>query len=194
MKVFWTGTDSLMLTSAIKRRSLRKRVVWYIFRSLVRLLDKFYAEAHYVDADNLATRLQQFGVSKPITVLPDPIKHTKKYAKQKHEGFNVLYYMPQKTSDVPFWKWVYGYDIYTRLKKELPQVNWIEVDGSADMSEVYPIIDFYLRPNRSDGASRMRQECEIQHIPFYWSNENPNFFEAKKEILYAYRVKKKAGV
>jgi len=119
-------------------------------------------------------------------VVPDQIKHTEKYARQEHEGFNVLYYMPRKTSDIQFWRWVYGCDIYEKLREDMPHVNFIEVDGSADMSEVYPVVDFYLRPNRSDGASRMRQECEIQGIPFYWSNENPNYDEAKQTIQKLY--------
>jgi len=196
MKLYWTGTDSLMLTKAIKMRTLRKRIVWYIFRFIVRLLDKFYIEGHYVDDPLLQLRLESFGVKKSIKVLPDYLKHIEKYDKKDHKDFNVLYYMPKKTSDISFWKTIYGYDIYSQLKKELPQVNFIVVDGTFDMSKIYPIVDFYLRPNRSDGASRMRRECEIQKIPYYWTQVNPDISKAKQEIIKEYenKFKKKTSV
>lgn len=190
MKLYWTGTDSLMLID-LSRRSFRKKLVWLLFRIIVKVLDKFYVESHYVDHSLLKDRLKKFKVSKPIVVLSDQIQHKNKYTKKAHSKFNLLYYMPHKTSDTSFWKWVYGYDVYLKIKDNLSgmNINWIEVDGSKDMNKIYPIVDFYLRPNRSDGASRMRQECEIQGIPYYWSQTNPNHQEAIKKIKKEYEKK-----
>lgn len=192
MKLFWTGTDTLMLVD-ISKRSIRKKVIWFIFRIIIRFLDKFYIESHYIDSLNLKSRLVKFGVTKPIKVFPDKIKYKKKFPKKKHSKFNVLYYFPKKTSDIDFWKWIYGYDIYLKLKKEFKDANFILVDGFQDLEEIYPIVDFYLRPNRSDGASRMRQECEVQDIPYYWTQKDPSFNDAKQKILfYENEFKKKA--
>jgi len=181
MKILWTGTDALMLVDR-SRRSIRKRIIWSIFAMVIRFMDEFFVEAHYVDSQNLADRLNSFGVKKHISVQADVIKHNEKYEKKPHKGFNVLYYMPKKGTEVEFWRWVYGYDIFERLKKEMPHINFIVVDGSADMEEIFPVVDFYLRPNRSDGASRLRQECDIQGIPYYWTQENPKYVDAKKAI------------
>jgi hypothetical protein len=56
-------------------------------------------------------------------------------------------------------------------------MNFIKVDGSQDMSKIYPITDFYLRPNRHDGSSRMIRECEINEIPYYHSTKKPDIFD-----------------
>ena len=141
----------------------------------------FFVEEHYVDHKLLKYHLIQKGY-KNIRVYPDRIKHNKPYPKKQHEGFNILFYCPEGKKNKKFIRWLYGIDIYEQLKKELNDVNWLVVSGSSDMSEIYPITDFYLRPTRHDGASRMRQECEIQDIPYYWSQENPDIEEIRKEI------------
>jgi hypothetical protein len=101
--------------------------------------------------------------------------------KVKHDGFNILYYRGlggnQKFKD-----WVYGYDIYKRMRYVFPEVTFVEVNGDDDLSKIYPLVDFYLRPNRHDGNPRMVMECEYLGIPYYWSKENPDGLEIIKEI------------
>ncbi len=77
-------------------------------------------------------------------------------------------------SNQRFKDWVYGYDIYMSLKELMPELNYIETTGMQDMTKIYPIVDFYVRPNRHDGAPRMIMECETNDIPYYWSKENPD--------------------
>ena len=65
-------------------------------------------------------------------------------------------------------------------------ITWIRVDGKQDMAKIYPIVDFYLRPNRHDGNPYMIKECEANNIPYYWSKENPNIIDAYEAIMMAY--------
>jgi len=62
MVLYWTGTDSLMLVDVSKRK-LRKKIIWIIFRFVIKFLDKFYIERHYVDHIRLSKNLEKFGVS-----------------------------------------------------------------------------------------------------------------------------------
>jgi len=171
MKLLWTGTDSLMLVDYSRRR-LRKKVYWQLFRWFIRPCEIFIQE-HYCDADNVASHLKEFGFKKPVYVVPDRFD-PRKYKKLHHVGVNVLYYFP-RGGDRVFREWLYGYDLFLLLKIEYPHLNFIEVDGTYEMNKIYPIVDFYLRCNRHDGASRMRQECEINEIPYYWSQTDPDY-------------------
>lgn len=184
MKVLWQGTDALYLVRFPKHSKKIKYVYMFCLRIVARILD-FFAAEHYCDHKLQKYRLIQFGMKKKITVMHDPVWHPKKYPKKKHKGFNILYYCPMRLANGPLWKWVYGYDIYQQLKAELTDVNWIFVDGTADMSKLFPIVDFYLRPTRDDGSSRLRQECEINNIPYYWSQQEPDINEIRKDIVCA---------
>lgn len=178
MKVLWTGTDSLMLLDMSKRK-LRKKPYWLLFRMFARLLDLFTDE-HYCDSDNVAENLRKFKMKSKITVQGNHLLHTKKYPKKKHKGFNIMYYLPKNKMELSFGEWLYGYDIFLIIKKHFKnykQINFIELSGKDDMEKVFPIIDFYLRPNRHDGASRLRQECDIQDIPYYWTYNDPDVDE-----------------
>ena len=55
----------------------------------------------------------------------------------------------------------------------------------------YPFVDFYLRPNRHDGPSRIRMECDINDIPYYWTQKNPNKEDAINSIKENYQKKGK---
>ena len=166
-KIFWTGTDSLMLIDYSMRRP-RKRVYWWLFRRLIRIMD-YFIEGHYCDSENIKDNVLTFGTRKWIKVAPDQLKYTEKFPKKEHPVFTILYYLP-KGGDVGFRKWLYGYDIFLQVQERFPNLNYIVVDGDDAMRYVYPCVDFYLRPNRHDGASRLRRECEIQDIPYYWTN------------------------
>ena len=123
--------------------------------------------------------MNKFGIYN-IKILHDPLLHPTAYGKKKHKGFNVYYFFPKGKKNPKFIEWLYGYDVIQELQKRITNVNWIRLDGSNDMSKGFPIMDFYIRPNRHDGASRLRQECEINNIPYYWSQENPDIEEICK--------------
>jgi hypothetical protein len=46
------------------------------------------------------------------------------------------------------------------------------------MDDIYPLIDFYLRPNRHDGDPRMVRECIENGIPYYHSKSDPSVNDA----------------
>ena len=168
MKFLWQGTDSLMLVDYSMRRWV-KRPYWWLFRRFVRFFE-FFVQEHYCDSENVADNLKRFGLKKPITVKLDYLLYTKVYKKESHSTFNVLYYFPVG-GDKKFNKWLYGYDIFKEVKDVLigENVQFILINGRSKMEYVFPYVDFYLRPNRHDGASRLRRECELQNIPYYWT-------------------------
>jgi hypothetical protein len=184
MKLYWTGTDSLMLVDYSMRR-LSKKPYWFVFRLLVKVLE-YFIQGHMCISDNIADNLRKFGVKKPIEITETKIRYTELMEKVKHDTFNVIYYRPKDTNDREFTDWLYGYDIINQVKHALPFLNFIELDGTADMVKVYPIADFLLRPNRHDGPSRMRLECEIQGILYYWTNNNPKVYIAINYLLKSY--------
>ncbi len=178
MKLFWTGTDSLMLIDYSMRR-FRKRPYWFLFRILVKGIDPFI-ECHYCDSEQVANNVKKFGTKKPVKVFHDKLKYNNKYPKKAHDKFNIIYYNPtanvNSIKDVGFTRWLYGLDIIEEIKEKMSaDIEFIELDGTKDLKDVYPITDMLLRPNRHDGASRMRQECDIQNIPYYWTTKETDF-------------------
>jgi hypothetical protein len=141
----------------------------------------YFIQEHYCDSENVAENVKKFGTKKNVTVVPDHLLHTEKMDKIEHDKFTILYYFP-KAGDKEFNKWLYGYDVFLEVRRELTNVGFIIVDGTNDMRCVYPFVDFYLRPNRHDGAARMRQECEVQDIPYYWTQKDPSAMDAIQQI------------
>ena len=176
MKPLWTGSDVLFLIKYPPSKK-RKYIYMFCYRIFAIFLD-FFAESHYVVSEHLIPELRKFGIKKDIKVLIDPPLYGK-VEKKKHHTFNILYYRPIK-SNQKYTDWVYGYDIIETVKTLFPDIHFIGVDGTQDMSLYYPYIDFYLRPNRHDGHPRMVMECEANNIPYYWSKEEPNI----TEIIY----------
>jgi len=184
----WVGTDALMLTE----RPPANRI-WYLKQILYRLKWKFAHkryDIHYIVHERLRKNLVEFGMDpSKIIVKIDPPIYKRKFRKKKHEGFNILYYHPKPVdvSGEKYIRWKYGIDIIEKLNG----FNLIRIDGSQDLSKIYPIIDFYLRPSRHDGLPRIILECEINKIPYYYSeNGKPDINEikrclrsAKKEII-----------
>lgn len=177
MKPLWTGSDVLFLIKYPPSKK-RKYIYMFCYRIFAKILD-FFAQEHYVVSSHLVKELSTV-VKKPIKVLPDPPLFTKKVQKIGHPTFNVMYYRP-KTNNQIFTDWVYGYDIIQEVKKEV-DADFVELDGTFDMEEVYAETDFYLRPNRHDGNPRMVMECAINNIPYYWTYENPNKEDIIREI------------
>jgi hypothetical protein len=174
---WWTGTDSLCL---VKYPPGNK--IWWIKLFFYRIKWKIYSRfftAHWVVSRELIEYLVEFGIPREkIEVQVDKPNYPKPVRKLKHEGFNILYYMPvspMNLGGMKFLKWTYGFDIYLNLKIyfgiEHKDIKFIWVNGDFDMSSIYPIIDLYIRPSRSDGEPRMIMECDINSIPYIWSRD-----------------------
>jgi hypothetical protein len=174
MKTIWQGTDAFLLNRMPKELSLREKYYTIKTRIFARLVDKFSTE-HYACGPLVAEDLKKFGMKKPIKYFQD-FYNEYRFVKLSHEGFNVLYYFPKRNR---FREWLYGWDIFEKVKEHFPQINFIVVDGSHDMSKIYPIVDFMIRPCRNDGLPRMVKECEVNNIPYLWTRQNP---EADKFI------------
>ena len=183
MDLLWVGTDVLLMNKFPKGMRLRFKVATLIFRILVKILDKFFIQRNWVVADHLANELK---LNHPKMKIELPRMHPDKYyirtyKKKEHKGFNILYYHPKGKNNPEFIEWLYGIDIIKQLKEYYDdKVNWIRADGSLEMDKVYPIVDFYLRPNRHDGLPFMVKECEMNNIPYYWSRQNPNIEEIEE--------------
>lgn len=182
MKIYFTGSDVFLLNHFPEQEPKTKLPYVIMYREFIRASKRF-AEEFWVVHEHLIPELNQFGIREKIKVVPHPLEHTRKYCKFPHKGFNLFYYCPFG-EDIEWNKWIYGYDIYLKVKEHFPDINFIESNDwrQFDMAETYPIIDFCLRCNRHDGDARLVRECKIQEIPFYWSYENPDFDEIIKSI------------
>lgn len=183
----WLGTDALTLVENPPTSS----VLWWIKLIAYRWKWKIYHrifDKHYIVHERLRQHLLDFGIkNSKIEVMIDPPKYTKKYKKKPHKGFNVLYYHPKPAclGGETYIRWKYGIDLIEQLMFYFPsqKVNYIKINGSQDLSKIYPFIDFYLRPSRHDGLPRINLECEINDIPYYYSeNGKPNNDEILKAI------------
>lgn len=155
-------------------RKWKKKPYWFVFRWLVRILD-YFIEAHYCDSENVADNVKKFGTKNPVSVFKDKLNYTKSYPKVEHTLFNVIYYNPSNRGDKQFIRWLYGLDLIEVVKRRMLHINFIELDGSQDMSKIYPFADACIRPNRHNGSSRMIQECHINNIPVYHTySDNAN--------------------
>lgn len=205
MKLMWTGSDVLYATWAYGKRFPTKKlkIPYFYGCTLFAKIADLFVEGHYVVSEHMIERLKPLKLRKSIKVLADPPKSFKRAIKKPHKGFNILYYRP-KTNNQPFVDWCYGYDVVLKIIERIEEIDehgggWasvgaddlkkagaairvIEVDGSSDMSEMYPYIDFCVRPNRSDGNPRMIMECEQFGIPYYWSKENPDIEDILTKI------------
>lgn len=184
MRTIWQGTDSLLLVSNPKQLTLKDRYYSIKLRVFARLSDKFAVE-HYCCGELVKDNLSKFKMKKPLILFKTPIDKDLKVEKKKHKEFNLLYYFPKKRTKLR--EWIYGWDIFKEIRKQFPDINYIIVDGSKDMKEVYPYIDLLIRCNRHDGESRMVEECKMNNIPYIYTKENPSinyFVEEIKKILW----------
>jgi hypothetical protein len=178
---WWFGTDALKLAMVPPgKKTWRYRI--YAERLLWKTIEPLISE-HWVVAEHLKKHLIKFGIkeNKIKVVSRSDLKgdsfsiNYKKYKKKKHNGFNVLYYCPNVQTNQKFKDWVYGKDIFFKLMNCFPNINWIHIDGKQDMSKIFPVVDLYIRPNRSDGVSRLVKECKLNNIPVIATTEEPNF-------------------
>lgn len=158
----WKGTDALTLCCFPPGKR-----IWYVRIVLRRLkwkvIHRFYK--HIVVSESLGYYLELFGIHN-YNVVADPPISVDGIKKKSHKGVNILYYYPGDRGNRYFKRWVYGFDLYQKLLWSFRDVKFKVVNGSQDMTEVYPIIDGYIRPNRHDGEPRMILECEKLEIPY----------------------------
>ena len=188
MKLFWLGSDVLFATRLVGGKKFPTKITKYPYflgmTVFSKLADKF-VEGHYVVSEHLKSELQPLKLRKPIKVLADPPKSLTGVVRKPHNGFNILYYRPVGANQ-KFIDWVYGKNVASEVGERLPDNCSIsECNGNMNMDEVYPYIDFVLRPNRHDGNPRMIMECEQLGIPYYWSKENPCIEDALMAIKVA---------
>ena len=176
MKAIWQGTDSLLLIRMPKQLMLLDKYYVLKLRLFARIVDKFVTQ-HYCCGELTRKNLKEFGMKKPLIDYRTPIDQSLKVSKIPHDTFNILYYFPKRTK---FREWLYGWDIFSKVRSHFETndgIRFIIVSGKDDMKNVYPYIDLMIRPNRHDGFPRMVGECELNDIPYYWSNENPKILE-----------------
>jgi len=174
----WDGTDVLKMLIYPPGdflwhvRIFFERIFWHLADNII--------WRHIVVSENLRDELIEAGFDESkIRVRHDPYlgdltpsetnpyipKHVEKV---KHDSFNVAYFRPRARRNQRFKDWVYGVDRIERLKSSCPTFNWIELDGTQDMNEVYRTMDLYIRLNRHDGLPRMIEECKYHNIPYIW--------------------------
>lgn len=182
----WVGTDALTL-----RAYPPGSRIWYVRIFMKRIFYKLFWRVfteHWVAHPRLKKYLVWFGIpADRIIVFRYDRGSTKSANKVRHDGFNVLYYAPKSKRNMKFKRWVYGLDIVDAVKKLIDGITWIEVDGSADMSKVYPYVDAMIRPSRHDGDPRMPKECRDWGIPFYWDESFKPSVAAVMEFLEGLR-------
>lgn len=178
----FVGTDAYLMNKFMPYMGLMWKTKTLINRLIYKILDMFVSEI-IVDDIFLANHLTDAGFKSPIREVRDPVKYAEALYKSVHSGFNIFYYDPSYyKKNKKTIRWLYGIDIIEELKSHFTNINWIKVDGTANMKDIYPIADFYVRPNRNDGASRIVQECQINNIPYYHSQSNPDIILIIKQI------------
>ena len=178
----FVGTDAYLMDRFMPYMGFKWKIKTILNRIFHKILDRFVSEIIVADMF-LSTHLVRAGFKSKIREVRDSVKYSKPIDKIKHNGFNVVYYdTTEFKKNKKTIRWLYGLDIIDELKEMFPNVNWIKLDGTSNMVEIYSIADFYLRPNRNDGASRMIQECKINKIPYYHSQSNPDISKIVKQL------------
>jgi len=191
------GTDALTLVTNPPTSSKLWHIKLIFYRLKWRVIHKIFNN-HYIIHERLRVHLLEFGID-PEKISVAEYSNEKRAGKRreftppelvpckkvKHKGFNILYYHPKPAclGGEKYIRWKYGIDYVEDMKFLYSYFNFIRVDGTQDLSEIYPIIDFYLRPSRHDGLPRMNLECEANNIPYYYSEDGkPDLREIIKAI------------
>lgn len=169
---WWLGTDALTLRVNPPSSSRLWYLKLFLYRIKWKLIHRFFE--HWSVHKNLVKFLNGFGI-KDVKINIDPPKYITR-DQIPHDTFNVLYYRPNPVNlgGQDYIDWYYGYEIFKQVKKNLPFINFIEVDGTQDLKDIYPYIDCYIRPNYFDGMPRMVLEAELLNIPYIWISETDN--------------------
>lgn len=185
----FVGTDAFLMHDFIPGMSWKWRMktrflrLWYQFLNI-------WIDTIYVDHWVLVDYLRIGGIDGTFIEAPDPIWHPVPEDKLPHEGINVLYYDPSDRKNNPeAIRWIYGIDLIEKAMDDFPNVHWIKVDGTADMTKVWPVVDIYVRPNRTDGRSRMAEEAKIRQIPTYHTRFTSDYTYLKEFLNEAIKAK-----
>lgn len=203
---YWIGTDALTLVKLPPGKFIWRFRIWGR-RLFWRLCWPYFEHFAYSETMicPIVLNLIEFGIPRErIHLHPGPLTY-QQIKKQRHDGFNVLFYasMGDGTNN-RFKRWKYGVDIFEQVKAHYEKdnigwnghnINFIYVDGSQDLTRILPIVDVYIRPSRHDGAARLVRECERNNIPVFWSNrenvtaeEVIGFIEKCKNYLKTGRI------
>lgn len=179
---FWVGSDVLLLKAFPPGRG--KRTV--IAHRILKAITEPFISSHWVNGDRLMRELRGILPAQKMALRHWGGVHAKAYEKFSHGGINIAYYMPRE--DV-YSRWVYGIDLIEELqghyKNALHQaeVNFILLDGKMDMADIFPYLDGYIRPSRWDGWPRLVQECIINGVPFYYSDDGKPSVQAMFKFI-----------
>lgn len=179
---FWVGSDVLLLKAFPPGRGKRTVIV---HRILKKITEPFIA-AHWVNGERLMRELSGILPPQKMVLQHWGGVHAKTYGKFSHGGINIAYYMPRE--DV-YARWVYGIDLIEELQERYKnalhqaEVNFILLDGKMDMADIFPYLDAYIRPSRWDGWPRLVQECKINDVPFYYSDDGKPSVEAMFKFI-----------
>ena len=201
MKKFvqWLGTDALTLVE----NPPTDTILWWIkliaYRWKWKILHRFF-DMHWIVHERLRQHLLDFGIkNEKISVKIDPPIYPDIYAKKLHVGFVIMYYhpVPACLGGETYIRWKYGIDYIANTLEHFynnKNIHFIKIDGKQNMAKVYPIIDYMLRPSHHDGMPRMNLECEINDIPYYYSeNGQPCMNEIIADINKYYKKWKSLG-
>lgn len=162
---WWLGSDIWLLYSFPRGRGklsvLRHRLKYH--------LTKNFVDENWLDSEKLLEEFVSIGGERAIVRYHVRGMLTEKVKRIEHEGINIAYYWPKDSGE--YQEEVYGVDMVKKLIYFYPQVNWLRLDGTLNMREIYPTLDGYIRPNRHDGGSRLIRECKLNGIPYYRSED-----------------------
>ena len=174
MKTLFTGSDVLYLRQY--HPLLKRRWIFiFFFRLFIRLCD-LILESHYCVSQRLADELKLFGLKKPIQVIEWQPLHKGKFERMEHEGINIMYRKFTSVRNQNFYDWLTSYDIFLKLKSKFNNINFIEIDDSHNLKDIFPLIDGYIRFNRWDGGDppRLVRECINSGVPTYFTIGEPD--------------------
>ena len=121
-----------------------------------------------IDTERLRPFLIDFGFDPEIISLKEYPWERILVEKKEHIGFNILFYLPyHRHESEKHIDWMYGKEYLDKMY-ELLDDNIFIVYGGADMfNNVYPIIDCYVKINRSphNDRNRISKECAYNNIP-----------------------------
>lgn len=167
---WWIGSDVLLLRTFPPGRGKLS----VLKHRLKAWLTEPFINEHWIYGERLLEEFKQtWSLRKAsLRLCSAPIEQV---VKVPHDGVNIGYYHPR---DDTYARWVYGIDLIENLMPCYPEVNWIKLDGTLNPKYFFQLLNGYLRPTRYDGWPRLCQECRINDIPFYWSeNRQPNLAE-----------------
>jgi len=163
--IWWLGTEALVMKIVPpgdftwQVRILLKRIRW-------KIIHRFFE--HWVHANVLSQYLKCVGIKKTTHIVHWPETETQTRTKLKHDGFNVLVYLPTPSPrNQRYRDWMYcRKEIEAVMTIWCQDMEFIVADGSLYMPEIWPIVDAFIQPNRFHHVtSRMTASAKLMNIP-----------------------------